>query len=100
MEKTTRKVGTLTLGVSLITFGIAFICKLFISAMSYEILFKLWPIILIMLGIETIMSYVKNDPEKLKYDGISILLIVLLSVFSMGMACCDVILTYMSSYIG
>ena len=55
MEKTTIKVhrvGTVTFGIVLVMTGIAFLARLFLPALNYEIIWHIWPVILIILGIE------------------------------------------------
>ena len=52
----THRVGTLTAGLSFITFGVLFLLHLFINAISYDLIFKLWPFIIIGLGIELLYN--------------------------------------------
>lgn len=80
-----RRVGTLTLGVCLIAFGLLFITRQFFPSLNYTFIFSLWPIILILLGLEIIFSS-KNNNENVKYDIGAFFLIILLSFFSAGMA--------------
>ena len=81
-----RRVGTLTLGIVLLLTGGAFLLHLFIPTLSYYVLFNLWPVILILLGIETLASYIVNKDEKLRYDGWSIVIIGAMSFFTVCMA--------------
>lgn len=82
-----HRVGTLSLGITLIFFGLLFLAKIFITDLSYEIVFKLWPAILIFLGSEILISnFRQQSGEGLLYDKTAIALIVLLSFFAMGMA--------------
>ncbi|MDF2844988.1 MAG: hypothetical protein K0R00_3414 [Herbinix sp.] len=53
----THRVGTITLGGMLITFGTLFLLRIFVTTISYHIIFKLWPIIFILLGIEVLLSF-------------------------------------------
>jgi len=81
----THRVGTLTLGSCLIIFGVLFSLKLFITSISYEFLLSLWPVILIFLGGEVIVAYIINKEEKLRYDSVAFFLIIILTIFAMGM---------------
>ncbi len=83
----THRVGSVTTGISLIVFGGMFLLHLFSNLISYEMIFKLWPIILIGLGIEILLSnYIK---DKIIYDKAAIVLMFLIAFFAMGMAGAD-----------
>ncbi len=88
MEKS-HKVGTITLGGMLITFGILFLLRIFVDTISYQFIFHLWPIVFIFLGIEILLANFRQKETKLVYDTTAIVLIVILSVFAMGMAAVD-----------
>lgn len=81
-----RRVGTFTLGICLLGFGILFLIHLFIPSMGYLLIFHLWPIILISLGAETLFFVWKGSNEKIRYDGGAVLIILVLAIFAMGMA--------------
>lgn len=82
----TRRVGSVTCGILLIVFGVLFGVHLFFPALSYEMIFRLWPCILIALGIEMLLSAKKSGEEEvIKYDGAAIFLTVILAFFAMGM---------------
>lgn len=95
----THRVGTITLGCMLITFGILFLLHLFITGITYEIIFKVWPIILIFLGLEILIANFTQKKEKLIYDKTAIALIIILSFFAMGMAIAEFCLEYTSAHI-
>jgi hypothetical protein len=86
MKMRTRRVGTLTLGTTLIVFGILFMIRIFSNLLSYRFLMKLWPVIFIFLGCEILFYFFQNKEEKVTYDAAAILIIILLSFFAMGMA--------------
>ena len=90
-----RRVGTLTAGIVLIMFGTLFLLNVVLPNINYSVIMSLWPLILIFLGIEIIASYVVNNEEKMKYDTGAIILIVILSFFSMGMASAQFIITHL-----
>lgn len=85
----THRVGTITLGTMLISFGLLFLLRIFILTLTYDFIFKLWPIIFIVLGIEILIANVKQTQEKLIYDKAAIALMVVLSFFAIGMAITD-----------
>ncbi|MDC7293400.1 MULTISPECIES: LiaF transmembrane domain-containing protein [unclassified Butyrivibrio] len=89
MEKSERihRVGSITTGLTLIVMGVCFILHLFLGLISYEMIFRFWPVIIIGLGIELLVSNVIT--EKLVYDKAAIFLLIVMVFFSMGMAVAD-----------
>ena len=88
----THRVGTFTLGGMLITFGIIFLLRIFISTISFGIIFKLWPIIFIFLGLEILIANFNQKEDKLVYDKTAFALIIILSFFAMGMSMVEFIM--------
>lgn len=82
--KRTHKVGTVTLGIILVLFGSLFLAHIFIPTLTYDTIWHLWPCALISLGIEVLLS--TFQPEKARYDGWGIVLVFLITIFSMCMA--------------
>lgn len=80
------KVGTLTMGLVLIGLGALLIMSRIQGISAVDLIFKWWPIILVFLGIETlIFSQLASRAEtRIRYDGISIFLIIVLIVFILG----------------
>lgn len=91
-----RRVGTLTAGIVLVAFGLIFILRLVIPQIELNFILALWPIILIILGIETLASYSINKEEPMKYDGGAILLMIVLAFFALTMAGVEFILNNIS----
>lgn len=92
----TRRVGGFTCGILLIVFGTLFIVHMFVPALKYELIFKFWPVILITLGVEMLISCRKKTEDiQLKYDGAAIFLTIILTFFSMGMG---VVQYFMENY--
>lgn len=87
----THRVGSITTGLSLIAFGVMFVIHMFLNVLSYELIFKLWPVILIGLGVELLLSNFAK--EKIVYDKAAIFLMFVMALFAMGMAGADWILT-------
>lgn len=81
-----RRVGTFTLGLVLIVFGGLLFLHTFIPTLSLTFIFSLWPLVLIILGLEVLISYIINKEDKLRYDGGAIALIIILSLFAVGAA--------------
>lgn len=86
----THRVGTITTGFILIAFGVMFLLHLFFGAVSYEMIFRLWPLILIGLGSEVLLSNFAKDT--IVYDKGAIALMIVIAFFAMGMASVDVIM--------
>ena len=83
-----RRMGTISIGVSLVTFGVMFLlCSVF-EILSYETVFALWPVILIAYGLELLaFSFFRG---KLMYDKGAVFIMILLMLFAAGMAGVDV----------
>jgi hypothetical protein len=80
-----RRVGTFTAGITLVVFGVLFLLHTIVGQLSYQFIFSLWPVILVLLGIEIVISYIVNKDDKMRYDGGAIALIIILAVFAMVM---------------
>lgn len=93
-----HKVGTITLGASLIFFGALFITKTFTNLLTYEFILKLWPIIFILLGFEILISYITSKRDRFVYDKGAIFLMILLSMFAICMACAEFFVNYSQRY--
>ncbi len=93
-----RRVGTLTTGITLVAFGLIFIARLVFPLLDYSMILSLWPLILIFLGIEIIASYFYNNQEKMKYDGWAIFLIIIMSLFAMGMSGAELIIKHLPEH--
>ena len=92
-----HRVGTFTLGGMLISFGLLFLLRIFITTLTFEIIFKLWPIIFIFLGIEVLIANVRQKDSSLIYDKTAFALIILLSFFAMGMSIVEFIMEQVNS---
>lgn len=63
----TRRIGTATMGVTLVVCGVLLIC-FFFKPFDLFSLMKFSPILLILLGIETLWQYFRHKGENLRYD--------------------------------
>lgn len=81
----THRVGTITLGIGLVGVGALFLAHMFLPEMSYEFIYKVWPLIFILLGIEILLANGRKNVEFV-YDKTAIGLVAFLIIFSMFMA--------------
>ena len=95
MTTKTRRVGTLTMGVSLIAAGTLFLLHLFMPlTLPYLLIFRAWPVILILLGIEVMIANLKSKEDRIIYDGWAIFIMVLIMCLAGTMAGCQIILDH------
>ncbi|WMJ23770.1 hypothetical protein RBG61_03650 [Paludicola sp. MB14-C6] len=78
-----RRVGTFTLGIALILIGIMIPLALIFKASALQII-QFSPLILIVLGAEILVYAIRFKEEKLKYDGLSIFMVIMISVVTIG----------------
>lgn len=83
--KNNRRVGTLTAGLVLVAFGILFLLRTFVGSVDYRFIFSCWPVILILLGLELLLSRFTAE-ERLRYDGAAIFLVLVMAGFALVMA--------------
>lgn len=63
-----KRVGSVTLGLTLVVFGVMFLLSAFIKSFNYLDVIKFWPVIFISLGIEMLVHAFSKDAEKAKLD--------------------------------
>lgn len=83
-EKTIHRVGTITSGTALIVFGFLFLLHVLVPTINFIFIFRFWPVILIMLGIEILVGNYKKSTTFV-YDKGSIILMVILMFFALFM---------------
>jgi len=84
-----RKIGVLTLGVSLVAFGALFLLRLFIPWFSYIYALRFWPLALILLGGEVLLSAFlprKEGEPAARLDAWSVILLFLTLFLACGLA--------------
>ena len=86
----THRVGSITAGLSMIVFGVLFILHLFIGALDYTMIFRLWPLMIIGLGVEMLISNFKSD--QIIYDKPAVTLLFITTLFAMSMAGADMLM--------
>lgn len=89
-KKTIRvhRVGSITFGCVLVLFGVLCLLHGFLPALTYEIIFHLWPCVLILLGIEVLISSARGT-TKFVYDKAAVVLLFLVTFFVMCLASVD-----------
>lgn len=70
--KPLRRVGTLTMGIALIIAGILIVASLFFPALDLSMMFKLCPLLLVLLGCEVIWFSIKGK-DRIRYDFLSMI---------------------------
>lgn len=104
MEKQTiriRRVGSVTFGVVLIVTGILFLLHMFLPNLNYVMIFRFWPVILILLGLEVLAGTRHKsfdvldgqgkviEQNKTVYDVAAIFLTVVMTCFAICMGMLD-----------
>ena len=95
-----RRVGTLTSGIVLVVFGVMFLLRVVNTNINSSLIASLWPLILVLLGVEIILAYIINKEETMKYDFSAIILVIILAFFAMGMGGVEFIITHLSEFKG
>lgn len=99
----THRIGTITFGILLMLFGGLFLAHIFVPALNYRIIFRLWPFIFIFLGLEVLIGNYKaarmeteqdGSAVNFIYDKAAILLMICLVFFAMVMAAADYFMQY------
>lgn len=94
----THRVGTITLGAGLILFGVLFFLRILTPVVTYDLIFKIWPILFILLGSEILISNSRMKGETIIYDKTAIFLVVILTLFAMAMAAMQWLYEYSVTY--
>lgn len=93
-----NRIGTLTAGIVLIGVGLIFLLRLIYPSINYSVIVSAWPVVLVLLGIEIIVAYVINKDEIMKYDFAAIVILIMLSIFAMGMGCMEYVITHIEQF--
>lgn len=86
-----RRVGSVTFGLTLICYGVMFLIHIFVPNMTYSVIFRCWPLVFILLGVEVLAENkgCKTDRDKIVYDFPAILMLGIMLLFAMCMAVMD-----------
>ncbi len=97
----THRVGSITAGLSMVAYGILLLLHTLFELVSYDLIFSLWPLILIGLGLELLLSNFLE--RKIVYDKGAVFILIIITFFVMAMACADICMEatelYMSNVI-
>lgn len=85
----TKRVGSVTLGICLVVFGVMFLLSAFISNLNYLLVIKFWPVVLISLGIEMLVYAFSKNNDNVKLDVPACILTCTLMLFSLCMAAAE-----------
>lgn len=81
----TKRVGTISMALVLILFGIILLLSQFAIISAFELFIKLWPFILIILGLEILYyAYVSKEEVKIRYDIFSIVTVIFILVINIA----------------
>lgn len=83
-ETRIHRIGSVTCGISFILFGILFLLQMIVPYLNFWKIFRLWPCIFIMLGIETLIGNYKCA-DRFIYDKGAVFMLVVLMSFAMAM---------------
>ena len=92
----THRVGAFTSGFCMIGFGILLLLHNILDIMTYEQVLGLWPIILIGMGVELLLSNLFNS--KIVYDNAAIVLLFVMAFLVMILAGADVCMDLSKAY--
>ena len=84
-----RKIGVFTLGIALVAFGVLFMVRVFVPWFDYIRVLQFWPVVLILLGIEVLVSALlpkKEGEPPLKLDTASVILLFVTLFLACGLA--------------
>ena len=93
----THRVGAFTSGFCMIGFGVLLLLHNVLDIMSYEQVLGLWPVILIGMGIELLLSNLFKS--KIIYDKASIVLLFVMIFLAMILAGADVFIEASKVYL-
>lgn len=94
----THRVGAFTLGCILIFFGILFLVHMIFPALSYEIIFHLWPCIFILMGLEILITQFSKEKITYIYDKGAVFLLILMAFLASAMTFLDTVIHYQHIY--
>lgn len=88
-----RRVGTFTMGVTMILVGVLLVCSLFGWGLQLEWVFRFSPLILVALGVEVLVGAFSKG-TKLKYDFLSIFVCGILTLAALAFSAVPFVLQY------
>ena len=96
----TRRVGSMTFGITLVCYGIFFLVHIFMPMLRYIFIFRCWPVVFILLGGEVLLeNYLCRTQEwKMLYYFPAVLMLCAMLLFAMIMAAIDFVMYYEINY--
>ena len=88
----THRVGAFTAGLCMVGFGVLLLLHNLLGIMDYQMIFGLWPLILVGMGIELLLSNLFKS--RIVYDKAAIVLLFIMTFFTMLLACADVCINF------
>ena len=92
----THRVGAVTSGLCMVGFGVLLLLHNLLGIMDYEMIMGLWPLILIGMGIELLLSNISKS--RIVYDKAAIILLFVMALFVMMLAGADVCMEASKNY--
>lgn len=92
----THRVGAFTSGFCMVGFGVMLLLHNLLDIMDYEMILGLWPLILIGMGIELLLSNVFKS--RIVYDKAAIVLLFVMTLFVLILAGVDVCMEMSKAY--
>lgn len=93
-EERVHRVGSVTTGISMIGWGALFVLYEVHVITDLALVLKLWPVILISLGVEILCYNARG--KNLIYDKGAVFILILMTGFSLMMAFADQVIRYMN----
>ena len=94
----THRVGTFTSGFCMVGFGVLLLLHNLLDIMDYEMIFGLWPLILIGMGVELLLSNIFKS--KIVYDKAAVVLLFVMVLLVMVLAGVDVCMEATGKFFG
>ncbi len=101
MEEETRKyrirrVGSVTLGVTLLCYGVLFLIHIFVPSLQYAYIARCWPVVFVLLGCEILWENRGAEKRECRvvYDFAAVVMLFLMLLFAMAMAACEISLCW------
>lgn len=93
-----KRVGTLTLGISLVGWGVGGLVCLFYPAIRFVDILRFWPAILLLLGAEILYHALTAKGADIAYDGASIAFTIITVIVVYGLNVFDTVLRTIIDY--
>lgn len=90
----TRRIGSISMGICCIIFGVLLLLRICFANLTFEFIIRFWPAVLIVLGLEILISNFSKKNQDVKFDFFSIFMIFLMLAFVIGMGGAELLLEY------